>query len=135
MAFTQKRIVQFAETDMAGVMHFANYFRIMEETEHAFWRSLGESVHTETDGETISWPRVSVNCSFVSPVRFEDELMIELSIVTIGKSSLTMRYDFSCDGREVAQGEMKTVFCAIVDGKFEAVAIPESIGQLLSKCI
>ena len=33
MAFTLKRTVQFAETDMAGVMHFSNYFRIMEETE------------------------------------------------------------------------------------------------------
>ena len=134
MTFTFKRIVQFAETDLAGVMHFANYFRIMEETEHAFWRSLGQSVHIEHDGKTISWPRGSVSCSFASPVRFEDELTIKLSVVAIGKSSLTMRYDFLCDGREVAQGEMKTVCCAIEDGKFNAVRIPDSIGQLLSKC-
>ena len=42
--FTLTRQVQFAETDMAGVLHFSNYFRLMEEVEHAWWRSLGLSV-------------------------------------------------------------------------------------------
>ena len=36
--FEMTRRVQFAETDMAGVMHFANYFRLIEEVEHAFYR-------------------------------------------------------------------------------------------------
>ena len=36
--------VAFAETDMAGIVHFSNFFRYMENTEHAFYRSLGWSV-------------------------------------------------------------------------------------------
>ena len=38
--FKMKRQVEFADTDMAGIMHFANFFRFMEVTEHAFYRSL-----------------------------------------------------------------------------------------------
>ena len=38
--FKTTRIVQFAETDLAGLLHFANYYRIMEEVEHSFWRSV-----------------------------------------------------------------------------------------------
>ena len=32
------RRVQFAETDMAGVVHFSYFLRYMEEAEHALWR-------------------------------------------------------------------------------------------------
>ena len=42
--FTIKRRVQFSETDMAGIMHFANYFRLMEEVEHAFLRLRRELI-------------------------------------------------------------------------------------------
>jgi hypothetical protein len=50
--FSYARRVQFAETDMAGVMHFANYFRLMEEAEHGFWRSLGLNVVMRGEGGT-----------------------------------------------------------------------------------
>lgn len=133
MAFTHKRLVQFSETDLAGVMHFSNYFRIMEETEHAFWRTMGHGVHAEHEGRTVSWPRVATSCSFASPVRFEDELAITVSIANIGTRSLTMQYEFSCNGQRVATGEMKTVCCEMAHNKFKAIDIPDSIRALLKK--
>ncbi|MBL8848408.1 MAG: acyl-CoA thioesterase, partial [Planctomycetaceae bacterium] len=39
--FVSQRRVQFSETDMAGIVHFANFFRWMEEAEHEYFRSLG----------------------------------------------------------------------------------------------
>ena len=68
--FTLTRRVQFAETDLAGVMHFANYFRWMEEIEHAFFRSMGLSIMSEHDGHPIGWPRGRVSCEYFGPVRF-----------------------------------------------------------------
>ncbi len=48
--FTITRRVEFSETDMAGIMHYSNFFRFMETAEHAFFRSLGFSiVSTQTD--------------------------------------------------------------------------------------
>ncbi len=131
MAFKLKRTVQFAETDMAGVMHFSNYFRIMEEAEHAFWRSMGQSVHAAHGDKTVSWPRVAVNCSYSAPVKFEEELTIKLSVAKIGRRSLTMEYDFACGDREVAHGEMKTVCCEVGDGTFGSIDIPPNIRALL----
>ena len=34
------RMVEFADTDMAGIVHFSRYFRYVEEAEHAFLRSV-----------------------------------------------------------------------------------------------
>jgi acyl-CoA thioester hydrolase len=43
MAFEYKvrRRVEFSETDMAGIVHYSNFFRYMEAAEHEFFRSLG----------------------------------------------------------------------------------------------
>ena len=45
-SYTTTRRVTFAETDLAGILHFSNSFRYMEEAEHAFFRSLGFRVHS-----------------------------------------------------------------------------------------
>ena len=37
--FTTTRRVEFGDTDMAGIMHFANFFRFMESAETEFLRS------------------------------------------------------------------------------------------------
>ena len=42
--FKVQRRVEFSETDMAGIMHYSNFFRFMETAEHAFYRDLGHSV-------------------------------------------------------------------------------------------
>ena len=42
--FKAVRRVEFSDTDMAGIVHFANFFRYMETAEHGFYRSLGFSV-------------------------------------------------------------------------------------------
>src|SRR5713226_3868003 len=63
--------VEFADTDMAGIIHFSSYFRYMEVTEHAFFRSLGLSI---VGDPAVGWPRVHVACDFKHPLRFEDEV-------------------------------------------------------------
>ena len=47
--FITTRRVEFADTDMAGIIHFANYYRYMEEAEHAMWRAAGLSIHDPAD--------------------------------------------------------------------------------------
>ena len=42
--FKVVRRVEFSETDMAGIVHYSNFFRYMETAEHGFFRRLGYSV-------------------------------------------------------------------------------------------
>ena len=48
--FKQTRRVEFSDTDMAGIMHFSNFFHFMEATEAAFLRSLGFRFSREPRG-------------------------------------------------------------------------------------
>ena len=131
--FKLRRMVEFADTDAAGIMHFANFFRYMEQTEHAFLRSLGFSVHTRTPDGVVGFPRVQAACDYARPLRFENEVEIQLLVCERGEKSI--RYDFvflNVSRRppiESARGSL-TVICALIGpGKddLRAVAIPESM--------
>ncbi len=90
--FRHPRRVEFADTDMAGLMHFSNFLRFVEVAEHAFFRSLGFRVHTAEGAEHQGWPRLEVSCKYLKPARFEQMLEICLHLEEVRTSSLTYTF-------------------------------------------
>lgn len=133
--FELQRQVEFVETDMAGIAHFSNFYRWMEQAEHAFFRSLDLTiVNHQSDGEVLGWPRVSCSCRFQSPVRYNDLLDIRIVVQRIGVKSLTYDVYFKCEGRDVAKGTMKTVCCRVdPEHGLTSVPIPEEYLQQLEE--
>lgn len=100
--FRYRRLVEFADTDLAGIMHFANFFKFVECAEHAFFRSLGESVHTADGSRQDGWPRIEVSCKYQRPARFQETLEVRLRLVELRTTSLT--YGFAIHSAD-APGE------------------------------
>ena len=82
---------QFAETDLAGIVHFSWYFRYMEEAEHALWRAAGLSIAPAE--ATYGWPRVAAAFDYKSPLRFEDEFDVGVRIAKVSRR--TIQYGFT----------------------------------------
>jgi acyl-CoA thioester hydrolase len=130
--FSVQRLVEFADTDMAGIVHFASFFRYMEAAEHAYLRACGLSVFTTWEGQKITFPRVSASCDFVRPARFEDVLDIEVGVEKIGRTSVRYGLLFSHDGEKVAQGQITTVLCRVRDDHtLEAFEVPAAMREKL----
>lgn len=115
--FRTSRRIEFADTDMAGIVHFSRFFIFMETAEHEFQRSLGSTVHFEHEGAHIGWPRVEATCRYRSPARLGDELDIHLRILRKGRRSLTYGFDISCGDRAVAEGRLSMICCALEPGQ------------------
>ena len=131
--FSIPRRIQFAETDMAGIAHFSNFFRMMEEVEHAFFRSVGLSVSMQHDGMHVGWPRVSTSCEFYGPVRFEDEVELRLRVVKLGDKSFSYEVDFLLNGKQMALGKTTSVCCELrPDGTMKSIPIPPALREKLS---
>src|SRR4051794_41076326 len=109
--FRTTRRIEFADTDMAGIAHYTNFFRYMEEAEHAFFRSVGLSIVHRADGEMISWPRVSVGCEYFRPGFFEDTLDIRLRVEKRQARALTYVISFFKGDAEIARGRTTAVCC------------------------
>lgn len=129
--FVYQRRIQFAETDMAGVLHFANYYRLMEECEHAWWRSLGLNVVIEDGDQRVSWPRVATACEYFGPARFDDELSLTLIVENVGTRAMTYEVVFRRGEDRLAVGRATIVCCSMVDGRFQAIDIPSELRRKL----
>jgi 4-hydroxybenzoyl-CoA thioesterase/acyl-CoA thioester hydrolase len=130
--FVTSRRVEFRDTDAAGIMHFASIMGLMEEAEHEFLRHVGLPLFRPVENGQISWPRVSAQCDFKSPARFEDIVEITVAVQRIGQRSVTYRFELSCDGRTIANGLMTSACCLVGEGTIVAVDIPADVNSVLS---
>ena len=132
--FSLTRTVEFSETDMAGIVHYSNFFRYMESAEHAFFRSIGFSVTARQGAPKVGWPRVHASCDYHRPLRFEDEVEVRLRVLEKRSKSLTYEFRFRRLGGpesvEVARGRV-TVVCVAhqPDGTMKATSIPAEIAS------
>ena len=132
--FKAVRRVEFSETDMAGIVHYSNFFRYMETAEHGFFRSLGFSVVMDHFEPPVGWPRVRAECDYLQPLRFEDE--VEIHMLVREKKPKSMSYVFRFRNLnanppvEVARGSL-TVVCVTRgdDGGMKAAPIPKEVAD------
>ena len=136
--FIHSMRVPFADTDLAGIVHFGNFFRYMENAEHAFYRSLGFSVHPGGSAAVglesypgYGWPRVSATCNYKKPLRFEQEVNVAIHIEKRGAKTIDYEFRFLVEdhAEPVAVGRM-TVICVRFheeSKRMRAVDMPESI--------
>lgn len=127
------RRVEFSETDMAGIVHYSNFFRYMEAAEHAFFRSIGFSVVTRNVDPPVGWPRVHAECDYRRPIRFEDEIEIRMYVTKKKSKSLTYGFWFrKIEGEEmvdVARGALTVVCVRHKNGRMKAAMIPKEIAK------
>jgi len=136
--FQLTRRVEFSDTDMAGIMHFSNFFRYMEATETAFLRSLGLSVVLSTCGLDVCLPRVHAVCDYQLPLRFEDEVRVHLLVEKKAMRTITYQFRFSKvngpPASEVARGRLIAVCAARqADGSMKAVPLPKTLADQLQE--
>ena len=135
MAYEFKFIqrVEFSDTDMAGIVHYANFFRYMDATEHAFFRSLGFSIWTQQVEPPVGWPRVHAECDFKQPLRFEDEVEVHLLVSEKKSKSLSYLFKFRKVGGdpavEIARGRVTAVCVTDVMGRMRAATIPKVVAD------
>src|SRR6266571_1716647 len=132
--FKATRRVEFSDTDMAGIMHYANFFRFMETAEHGFYRSLGFSVVDLNRQPRLGWPRVHAECDYFKPLRFED--LVEIHLLVREKKPKALSYLFrfrnlSVDPVvEVARGSLTVVCVAHHPGaKMTSTTIPKELAD------
>ena len=131
--FKVVRRVEFSETDMAGIVHYSNFFRYMESAEHGFFRSLGFSVVTRQSDPPVGWPRVHAECDFRQPLYFEDEVQIHMLVREKKSKSLTYEFIFhklnAQPPVEVARGKLTVCCVTHQGGRMSAATIPQSIAD------
>jgi YbgC/YbaW family acyl-CoA thioester hydrolase len=128
--FLYRRRVQFAETDLAGIVHFSSYFRYLEEAEHALWRAAGLSVVPPEP--VCGWPRVAAAFDYKRPLRFDEEFDVVVRIGAVSRRTIT----YACTVRRgdilIGQGQL-TAACVtrLADGALVSIDLPSGLVERL----
>ena len=123
---TYRRRVQFADTDAAGIVHFAMFYRYMEEAEHALWRDAGLSI--EPRDAAIGWPRVAASFQFHRPLRFEDECEVRIVVEAVKSRTIEYACTITRNGEKIATGAMTIACVRKAPGRpMQSIEIPADI--------
>ena len=123
--------VRYAETDQMGVVYYANYFVWMEVGRTDYCKAVGFS-YRDMERDDANMAVVDASCRYISPARYDDEILIRTSVEKLNRRLITFAYSISnaATGELLAQG--KTVHIPVrKDGK--TCSIPPSYYALLSE--
>ena len=120
--------VRYAETDNMGYVYYAKYLEYFEMARTEYIRKRGKS-YKEIEEEGFLLPVLEVWIKYKQPAGYDDLLIIETGILSIGRASMKFHYFVrNGDGEILVEGTTKHAFIN-KDGKI--VPFPEEIRQKL----
>jgi acyl-CoA thioester hydrolase len=137
--FISTRKVEFSETDMAGLVHFSNYFRYMETAERDFFESLNLPLITTSPDPLQGWPRVRAECKFMAPLRFGDTIKIHLVVKAVKLRSIDYQFRIYREQAKKAaiqagKGHLTTIFTQLAaDGSLISQELSASIRAAITE--
>jgi acyl-CoA thioester hydrolase len=114
--------VYYEDTDMAGIVYYANYLRYIERGRSEWVREVGLDQNRMKDEDGVVFAVRRVEADYLAPARLDDELVVETWVESRKPVRMVM-------GQEVKRGEqvlfraMVTVICMTLQGK--PVRLPE----------
>lgn len=106
--------VKYYECDRMGVTHHSNYIRIMEEARIDYLDKVGYGFE-KMEAEGIVSPVTAVKCEYRKTTTFQDEISVELSVVSMSSLKFSFGYVMKCRGAVVFKGE--STHCFLVGGR------------------
>lgn len=130
--FVHAHRVRFDEVDAAGIAYFANFFRWCHDALEALLSPLEGGYASLVNERRLGLPAVHVEADFASPLRFGDEVAIEVRVERLGSSSCAVRFEVRRpDGRRVATVRHVVVFTDLA--AMRSRALPDDLRSLLQR--
>lgn len=123
--------VTYADTDKAGIIYYANYYRYLEQGRTELMRSLGVRYRDLEIQRKLFLPAVESGCKYLAPSRYDDLLIVRTWLSELGKASATFQAEIVDKelGKVVAE-----VFSrhAVVNDLWRPARVPPDLRALLA---
>ena len=95
--------IYYEDTDLGGVVYYANYLRFLERARSEWLRALGVSQSALLADSRVLFAVTDVSIRYLSPARFEDLLVVTSELTRLKRASMTFGQTIR---RESADGEL-----------------------------
>lgn len=132
--------VYYEDTDAGGVVYHSNYINFFERARTEWMRQLGYELDQLAAEEQLIFVVRSLNCEYLRPAVFNDELFVSAEIISFSRTSIVFKQkvmraqkDKNADCIVLAQGQVKIV--SVDSIKFKPKRLPINILESIKSVI
>ena len=121
--------VYYEDTDLAGIVYYANYLKFIERARTEWVRGLGvdQGAMRATQGLVFAVRRVEAD--YLKPAHFDDELVVETADIAVTGARITLEQTVLRGGERIFTAQV-TLVCLTDDG--HPARIPATLRQKLA---
>ncbi len=130
--FAHRQRVRFGETDLQGVVYYANYLLYAEVGRVAYLRELGIVYERDFLARGVDFTIGEAHVRYRAPLRFDEEFDIRVQVAAIRQSSWSFEYAIDrADGQHCAA--VSTVQVVLDRASSRAARIPAELREVLDQ--
>lgn len=120
--------VYYEDTDLAGIVYYANYLKFIERARTEWVRDLGVDQTRLKAEEGIVFAVRHLEADYLQPAKFDDDLSVDTSLTSMTGVRLTLRQEVKRAGEVLFAAKVTLV--ALNEGG-QPARLPANIRQLL----
>ncbi len=126
--FTTERKIRFSHCDPAGIVYFVNFFDMVSGiVEDWFGEAIGFTFNEMHIQRRVGFPIVNTGCEFFRPCHLGDLLVLELSVLKLGRSSIEFSIRGQVGGEEKFRARHKVALMSLETLK--SLPIPDDLRE------
>ena len=121
--------VYYEDTDLAGIVYYANYLKFIERARSEYLRDLGVDQVALRAGLGVVFAVRRIAADYLNPARYDDLLVVLTRPLTISGAPVDLGQDITRDGTRVFAAKV-TVVALRANGR--PTRIPADVRRLMS---
>jgi len=124
--------VYYEDTDVAGVVYYANYLKFMERARTEYVRALGFEQDDLREEENTLFVVRNVSLQLHKPARFNDELEVATNIQKTARTNFIFKQTIRRAGEEAILSEAEIQVVSVNASSWKPQVIPETVLQAIN---
>jgi len=122
--------IKLHDTDAAGILFFANQFRIIHDLYERFLATIGFAFQDRFSRKDFLIPIVRAEADFNHPLTVGDVVEVSVSVAAVGNTSFTLEY-YLTDLNGATAGYARTVHVTVDAHTMRKMPLPQTLRNKL----
>ncbi|WP_413381692.1 acyl-CoA thioesterase [Alkalihalobacillus sp. 1P02AB] len=124
-------LVNWGDTDKAGIVYYPNYFKWFDIAGHQFFRSCGLSPTKLEKERQIILPMLDARCTFEKTLLYEDLITIRTTVIEINAKTIKLKHEVFNGDIRTGNGYELRGWVQQTPESIKAVLIPDDVKAIL----
>lgn len=126
-------LVNWGDTDKAGIVYYPNYFKWFDIAGHQFFRSCNLSPSKLEEERQIIVPLLDARCNFEKPLLYDDVITIRSTVEEVNNKTIKLKHEVFKEETRTAHGYELRGWVKQTSEEIKAEPIPKDVITILTE--